>query len=113
MLADLGHTVIQAQTGQEALRILGKNRVDLLITDYAMPGMTGGELADAVQAGWPELPVLMVSGYAEIPDGVAVGVPRLPKPFRPYHLAAAVAETAVQAGSKKVVSFPGRPEPRR
>jgi PAS domain S-box-containing protein len=114
LLTDMGHTVIQAQSGHEALRILSKNRVDLLLTDYAMPGMTGGELADAVQAGWPELPVLMTSGYAEIPEGIALGVPRLPKPFRPYQLAAAVAEAAVQASSKRVVSFPGgRPEPTR
>jgi CheY-like chemotaxis protein len=114
MLGDVGHTVLQARSGHEALQTLGKNRVDLLITDYAMPGMTGEELIDAVQAGWPDLPVLIVSGYAEIPEGAALGIPRLAKPFRPHQLAAAVAEAAPKAGSKKVVSFPGgRAEPRR
>jgi PAS domain S-box-containing protein len=111
MLTDMGHTVLQAQSGHEAMRILGGNPVDLLITDFAMPGMTGGELVDAVRAGWPELPVLIVSGYAEIPEGVAVGIPRLPKPFRPYELASAIAATASTRGSKKVVTFPGRAEP--
>jgi PAS domain S-box-containing protein len=114
ILSDMGHTVLQAQSGHEALGILGKNQVDLLITDYAMPGMTGGELVEAVQAGWPELPVLVMSGYAEIPEGAALGIPRLPKPFRPHQLASAIAETASQAGLKKVVTFPGaRPNPRR
>jgi CheY-like chemotaxis protein len=78
-----------------------------------LPGMTGGELIDAAQAGWPELPVLMVSGYAEIPDGEALGISRLPKPFRPYQLAKAIAETATKAGSKTVVRMreagPGPP----
>jgi CheY-like chemotaxis protein len=114
MLADMGHTVLQAQSGREALHILGNDRVDLLITDYAMPRMNGSELVDAVRAGWPELPVLIVSGYAEIPGGAALGIPRLPKPFRPHQLASAIAETASPLGSKKVVTFPGaRPELRR
>jgi CheY-like chemotaxis protein len=90
------------------MRLLGENPVDLLITDFAMPGMTGGELAEAVQAGWPDLPVVMTSGYAEIPNGAALGVPRLPKPFRTYQLAIAIAETAIRAGAKKILPFPGR-----
>ncbi len=114
LLTDMGHTVLQAKSGHEALRILGKTRVDLLITDYAMPGMTGAELVGAVEAGWPELPILMVSGYAEIPEGTAVGIPRLAKPFRPHQLAAAIVQTVSHAGRNKVVSFPGgRQEPRR
>ncbi len=113
MLSDMGHTVIQAQSAQEALRVLGKNRVDLLITDYAMPGMTGAELIHAVEAGWPRMPALMVSGYAEIPEGAALGIPRLAKPFRPHQLADAIAET-VQADAAKVVTFAAaKPEPRR
>ncbi|HEX8471595.1 MAG TPA: PAS domain S-box protein, partial [Brevundimonas sp.] len=91
LLGDMGHTVLQAASGQEALRILGNHRIDLVITDYAMPGMTGGELIRAIEGGWKTLPILMVSGYAEIPEGEALGVPRLAKPFRPHQLAAAVA----------------------
>jgi PAS domain S-box-containing protein len=108
MLTDMGHTVLTARSGRDAMRLLGENPVDLLITDFAMPGMTGGELAEAVQAGWPDLPVVMTSGYAEIPNGAALGVPRLPKPFRTYQLAIAIAETAIRAGAKKILPFPGR-----
>jgi PAS domain S-box-containing protein len=113
MLTDMGHTVIQARSGQEALRILAKNRVDLLITDFAMPGMTGAELISAAQAGWPETTALMVSGYAEIPEGAALGAPRLAKPFRPHQLAAAIAETVSPGGAdKKVVNFRSGATPR-
>lgn len=108
MLSDMGHTVLQAQSAPEGLRILGKSRVDLLITDFAMPEMTGADLIHAVEGGWPRLPILLVSGYAEIPEGAAVGVPRLAKPFRPHQLTAAILDLMRDSGPSKVVSFPGR-----
>lgn len=113
ILSDMGHTVIQARAGQAALQILAKNPVDFLITDYAMPGMTRGELIHAVQDGWPDLPVLMVSGYEDIPEGAALGIPRLAKPFRPYQLAAAIVEHTPKSRSEKVVKLRPGPEPRR
>ncbi len=107
-LADMGHTVFQAQSAADALRILGKSRVDLLVTDFAMPDMTGAELIHAVEAGWPGLPILLVSGYAEIPEGAAVGVPRLAKPFRPHQLTAAILDLMRDSGPSKVLNFPRR-----
>jgi PAS domain S-box-containing protein len=107
MLTDMGHAVLQAKSAKDALSILSRSRVDLMITDFAMPGMTGGELVRAVEAGWPELPILLVSGYAEIPEGEALGIPRLPKPFRPHQLAAAIAEAVADRRSEKVINFPG------
>lgn len=56
-----------------------------------MPGMSGSELARRVRAARPELPILIVSGYAEV-DGIAPDLPRLPKPFRNSELAEAVAQ---------------------
>ena len=110
MLSDLGHTVLQASSGQQALQVLGQHSVDLLLTDFAMPGMSGGELAKAVQAGWPDLPVLVVSGYAELPDRGTLGVPRLAKPFRQELLVAAVASLLAKYTSGQVLPFP-RPRP--
>ncbi|HST92083.1 MAG TPA: PAS domain S-box protein [Brevundimonas sp.] len=108
MLSDMGHSVLQAPSGSEGLRILAKSRVDLLITDFAMPEMTGADLIHAVEGGWPRLPILLVSGYAEIPEGAAVGIPRLAKPFRPHQLTAAILDMMRDTGSSKVLRFPNR-----
>jgi PAS domain S-box-containing protein len=82
MLEDLGHTVLQAISGQDALRCLRRHAVDLVVTDFAMPRMTGVQLADAIKVEWPDLPVLLVTGYAETPADTAQHLPRLAKPFR-------------------------------
>jgi len=92
MLTELGHTVLPANSGAEALRILDGRSVDLIITDYAMPGMTGEELTQQVLASQPELPVLMVSGYASLPHGAGTSVPKLGKPFKEQELARAISE---------------------
>jgi CheY-like chemotaxis protein len=63
---------------------------DLLITDHLMPGMNGAELARAIRDKRPDLPVLIVSGYAEH-AGLDPDLPRLTKPFRRNDLAAAIA----------------------
>jgi CheY-like chemotaxis protein len=86
--------VTRALDGDQALSILNSGEAfDLLITDYAMPGMTGLELAHAVKASWPALPVVLATGYAELPTGSApVGLNRLFKPFRPADLAELLAE---------------------
>jgi PAS domain S-box-containing protein len=105
MLKDLGHTVLQASSGSKALQILGQSRVDLLITDYDMPRMTGIELADAVQSGWPDMPVLVMSGYAELPAGVALRFRRLAKPFLQGELAGAISAIMQRRASGDVLRF--------
>ena len=87
MLADMGYTVVEATTAKEALSHLNDSRVDLVITDHLMPGMSGTELAREAQARRPDLPVLIISGFAEVED-VASDLPRLMKPFRASELAA-------------------------
>ncbi|WP_322538738.1 PAS domain-containing protein [Sphingomonas sanguinis] len=88
MLSDLGFNVVEAGSAEEAVQILGKGQtVDVLVTDHLMPGMTGTELARQVQQTRPGLPVLLVSGYAEL-EGVDADRPRLTKPFRKDELAA-------------------------
>jgi len=92
MLEELGHEVLQAGSGKDALAILGDRAIDLVLTDYAMPRMTGRQLAEAVRSGWPDLPILMVSGYAELPPNEIWTGARLAKPFREDQLARAIAE---------------------
>ncbi|WP_395336267.1 PAS domain-containing protein [Novosphingobium sp. BL-8H] len=82
MLEDLGHRVLEAYSGQGALAILEREAdVDLLITDQAMPQMTGTQLADIASETRPALPIILASGYAELPDGAQSRIVRLGKPF--------------------------------
>ncbi len=93
MLADLGHEVIEADSGAEALAILQNGRrVDLLITDYSMPRMTGAELAEAAREIRPSLPILLATGFAELPKGSTIDLPRLGKPYIQEQLAAEISK---------------------
>ena len=93
LLEELGHTVYSVSSGTRALEILRREKgIDLLITDQAMPGMTGSELVSKVRAEKPELPAILATGYAELPPGEGRGIPRLAKPFRQQDLADAIAE---------------------
>ncbi|TXR46364.1 hybrid sensor histidine kinase/response regulator [Phyllobacterium endophyticum] len=86
MLEDLGHTVIEASSGRQALELLSKENFDLVITDQAMPNMTGAQLIEAIKRQWPNMPVILATGYAELPDGAQLDIPLLSKPFRQMDL---------------------------
>ncbi len=60
--------------------------IDFVITDHAMPGMNGTDLAERIRRTWPGVPVVLASGYPEVP-GDELGVPRLSKPYRQEELA--------------------------
>lgn len=82
MLEDLGHMVTEANSGAEALALLESGQeFDLMITDYSMPGMNGAELGKVVRRLHPDMPILVASGYAELPPGAGVDLPRLGKPY--------------------------------
>ena len=82
MLEDLGHRVLQASSGKQALHLLAQHPdIELLITDHAMPNMTGAELAATVRKSSPSLPIVLATGYAELPVGAASTLTRLAKPF--------------------------------
>jgi len=92
MLEELGHDALQAGSAGEALAILrGGSGIDLVITDQAMPQTTGAELAGLIGAEWPGLPVIVATGYAELPEGFDSGLPVLTKPYGLRELARAVA----------------------
>jgi PAS domain S-box-containing protein len=108
MLEDLGHKVIEATSGQEALDVLQRDRkVDLVITDQAMPGMTGVQLAEAVKAKWPHIAVVLATGYAELPS--STDLPKLSKPFNQDALARAIVDCVTRVEvSRRVLRFRGR-----
>ena len=92
-LRELGYVVYEAGSGEDALKVFGAlGRVDVLFTDVVMAGMSGRELADALQKRAPSLKVLYTSGYtrsAVVHNGVLdFGVALLPKPFTIEALAA-------------------------
>ena len=82
MLEDLGHKVIGANSGLHALDIIRSEQpIDLMMTDHVMPGMTGIELAAASREVRPSLPILLATGYADLPEGAQLDLPRLAKPY--------------------------------
>jgi len=92
MLEHLGHDVVVASSADDALAIANSDpTIDLVITDHAMPGMTGAELIAQLQERRPGLKIVLATGYADIPRNVSSLVPRLDKPYRLESLAAAVA----------------------
>ena len=92
MLEDLGHTAIEARSAKEALEILRAQKIDLVVTDQAMPRMTGAQLAETIKAEWPGLPVILATGYAELPGGQGKDLPKLSKPFDERALANAISQ---------------------
>lgn len=105
MLEELGHTVFQAASGSDALRMLEQGTVDLVITDYAMPGMTGAQLADRLDENHPGLPVVIITGFAELPPHMTTR-PRLDKPFRQAELARIVSMVTRNRQAERLVPFP-------
>ncbi len=81
MLEDLGHEVKAANSGKLALELAAKHTPDLVITDQAMPHMTGSQLSIELRRLKPDLPIVLATGYAELPPGMDLGLPRLSKPF--------------------------------
>ena len=99
MLEDLGHTVHEAYSAKEALDVLRREpRIDVVVTDQAMPQMTGLQLAEQIGTEWPSTPVIIATGYAELPAG-APSFPKIDKPFTQRDLADAVL-AAVGAGAR-------------
>jgi len=82
-LTDLGHEVIEVHSGKAALEVMAaRPDIDRMLTDQARPKMPGVELARQVRARRPDLPIILATGYAEMPEGGADYITvRLEKPF--------------------------------
>jgi PAS domain S-box-containing protein len=91
MLQDLGHRVLEANSGPQALEIINSGvPIDLMMTDHAMPVMTGTELAELARLKRPGLPVLLATGYTDLPAGQKSDLPRLSKPYMQAQLKAEI-----------------------
>ncbi|MDB5429653.1 MAG: sensor hybrid histidine kinase [Caulobacter sp.] len=97
MLEDLGHRVFPAASPADALAVLRRQPVDLVITDYAMPHVTGLQLAAAIADKHPGTPVILATGYADLPPDADRSLPRLTKPFLQNDLARALREVRRKA----------------
>jgi len=83
MLTDLGHDVVEASCAADALEILKSDSpFDAVITDFAMPGLNGLDLALKIEQTNPQIAVVLASGYAELP--VRAGPPRFPRLGKPF-----------------------------
>ena len=87
LLEAMGHDVIDVASAEDAIEIIERNTpIDLVMTDYAMPEMTGLELATYVGRFRPQLPVLLVTGFADLPSAAVPNLARLAKPYRQAQL---------------------------
>jgi signal transduction histidine kinase len=110
MLEDLGYKVLQADSGAAALAMLRAGQsVDLIVTDYLMPGMNGVELIRNARNIAPCVKGLVISGYSTIAEGPGADLPRLAKPFRQTDLAGRVA-ALLTSGEAQTLEFPVKRE---
>ena len=98
-LRKFGHHVLSAPDAANALKIMKKQKPDLLITDYAMPGMTGADLAVAARELNGDQKIIYISGYADTAalQEAACDAALLKKPFRVGELFFAV-EQSLKSG---------------
>jgi signal transduction histidine kinase/ActR/RegA family two-component response regulator len=105
MLDDLGHAVVEASSAATALEILRSGtKVDLVVTDHAMPNMTGLELACVIREQWPWIPVIIASGYADLLTTTNIPFRRLAKPYHQSELASCMAIVFEEKDELKAVS---------
>ncbi|MGY2050119.1 response regulator [Methylobacterium sp. JK268] len=113
-LAGIGYEIREAGSGLAALQALERDaRVDGVILDFAMPGMNGAEVAAEIAQRWPHLPVLFVTGFADLDALKAVGMAGeeriVQKPFRDGELERKVAAQASLRPALRLVASGGSP----
>ena len=110
ILADLGHRVDTLDCAEAALAALAAAAPDLVLIDFAMPGMNGAELARETRLLHPDLPIVFVTGFAEsdqLESALGSDVPVLRKPFGIDELAAVVAAYVGARDPMKQAKRPG------
>jgi PAS domain S-box-containing protein len=103
MLEELGHEPIEATSGAEALDILAEDaKIDVVVTDQAMPRMTGMQLVETLRERWPRLRVVIATGYAELPADSRASFTKLAKPFGQNDLAKAIKDAPTVGVDKSI-----------
>jgi CheY-like chemotaxis protein len=102
MLEELGHEPVEATSGAKALDILSQDeKIDLVVTDQAMPHMTGMQLVESLRERWPQLRVVIATGYAELPSDSRASFTKLAKPFGQNDLARAIKDAPIVGVDKR------------
>ncbi len=94
-----GYAVLEASSAEEALPLLADRHVDLVISDYLLPGTTGTQVAASMKQIRPHVPILILSGLIDVPEGMEFADRFLSKLEAPPVLLATVAELLAQRGA--------------
>jgi len=90
ILESEGYQISMAATGEEALGLMEENKYDLLLTDVKMPGMTGFDLLKNVKNRWPDMAVIVMTGYGDaytVKEALLMGADEyLSKPFKAHEV---------------------------
>jgi CheY-like chemotaxis protein len=103
MLEELGHEPVEATSGAKALDILSQDeKIDLVVTDQAMPHMTGMQLVETIRDKWPQVRAVIATGYAELPADSRVSFTKLAKPFGQNDLARAIKDAPIVGADRRM-----------
>lgn len=96
------HSVTEAQSGAHALKLLEADApFDIVVTDYAMPGMNGFELEQRIKEKNPKLPIFLATGYAELPADRSIEFGHLSLPHTSTDLASAVERASISSRCRR------------
>ena len=102
VLERAGHTIVEANEGEAALKMLGNEKIDLVLLDMRLPGMDGIQILQKIRETNTELPVIMVTGYGNVELGqkaIELGADHyLSKPFHNKDLLEVVRATFEKRG---------------
>ncbi len=104
LLQKAGYEVITARSAEEALVLANSSTVDLVLSDYLMPGTTGTELAEQFKSRHPDLPIVLLSGLNEIPTDAAIADGFLSKVEGPERLCQEIAAVLGKFGEPRRAS---------